>query len=278
MSYLIPRGSPKAADASAFGRELVKAARARGVPFKELERVTGVGHTSLDNYRRGLNLPKTETAIVLAETLHWPKLRAIVIRSRTATCVRTGCERTFRNEGGSRKIYCSEICRRIAENVRIAQRRNRQAGQGANGKETPARRHAEAMARMRSGLAIAEDRARMLEQAIAAMCGECEPERICRTEECLLRPFSPLPLARHHIGYPRTETRIREQAWSPARRAAFSTALVVAHAEGRIPTHSWTTADREKGIESNRRRSGADLSRAATKGWETRRARRVEAA
>jgi hypothetical protein len=100
VSFTIPPDSPKAVIAAEFGRELVKACRFRNVPLKELERVTGVGHTALDHYRRGTVLPKTEAAQALARTLDWPRLAEIIIRARTFPCARTGCDRTFRNDTG----------------------------------------------------------------------------------------------------------------------------------------------------------------------------------
>lgn len=229
MTFTIPANSPKAAPAAAFGRELVKAVTVRAVPLKELERATGVGHTSLDNYRRGLILPKTEVALTLAATLDWPRLREIVLEARTRTCHRRACPRSFRNEGGNRKIYCSEMCRRIAENERVTSRRLRQAGQ--TGSERPARN---AVERMRSGLAIAEDRSQMLAQAIGAMCVGCEPEGICRTADCPLRPFSPLPLGRHDVGEARTGFQVRSDSWTPARRERLSATTAAAWADGRI--------------------------------------------
>lgn len=230
MTALIPADSPKAVRAAAFGRELERAVRTRGVAFRELERTLGVGHTSLDNYRRGLSLPKCEKAALMAEVLDWPRLAALVVEARTATCARHGCGRRFRNEGGSPKRYCGEPCRRIAENVRIASRRARQAGQTGS-----ARSRSAEVRRLRSGLAIASDQLAIAVAAIAAMCAECEPEGRCRTPDCPLRAHSPLPLAtREATRQVRTTLEVREASWSPERRRRQSETTSRYHAEGRM--------------------------------------------
>lgn len=217
MTFTIPEGSPKAAKAAEFGRELVRACQARDVSFNELERVAGVGHTTLDSYRRGLILPRTEPALALAEALQWPKLAELIRRFRTFPCARKGCPKTFTNDGGNQKAYCSEMCRRIAENVRMASRRARQASHTGSG-----RRAAQEIQLLKSGLRIADERNVMLVQAIEAMCHGCEPEGACRTADCPLRPFSPLPLSSREIGQPRTVAQARSESWTPERRANHS--------------------------------------------------------
>jgi transcriptional regulator with XRE-family HTH domain len=226
VTFTIAPGSPKAVKAAAFGRELVKACRARDIPLKELERVTGVGHTSLDNYRRGLILPKVEVAQALAAALEAPGLARMIIEARTFVCRRSGCRRTFRNDTGAPRKYCSESCRRIAENVRIAATRARSHGQTRD-----ARSKEHQIRRLRGGLAIADERARLVDDAIAAMCAECEPEGVCRTEACPLRAFSPLPLEGRRLrAAPRTEFRIRSDSWTPARIAKHGATMRAVHA------------------------------------------------
>lgn len=213
MTFTIPAGSPKAAKAAAFGRELVKACQARGIPLKELERATGVGHTSLDNYRRGLSLPKLEVARSLATALDAPALARMIVAARTFDCARAGCGRTFRNDTGAPRRYCSDSCRHIAENVRLAARRARSHGQTGDGRAKEAQ-----VRRLRAGMAIADERGRLLEDAIAAMCAGCEPEGVCRDTACPLRPFSPLPIEIHPLrSQPRTEFAIRSASWTPER-------------------------------------------------------------
>lgn len=225
MSFTISPDSPKAAQAAAFGAELVKACAARGVPLNELERAAGVGHSSLDNYRRGLLLPKLEKAVALAEALDWPKLRTMVERFRTATCARAGCGRRFRNEGGGPKRYCSSMCQRIAESLRIASRRARQAGQAEAAGRSAGKRRADQRRQLLSAVRIADERAEVQGLAIDAMCRGCEPEGACRTPDCPLRPFSPLPLAQRDATVARTVREIRSRSWTPERRERFRESL-----------------------------------------------------
>lgn len=220
MTYVIPPGTPKAVKAAAFGRELVKACRRRSVPLKELERVTGVGHTSLDNYRRGLILPKVEVARALAAALNWPHLAEMIVAARTFACARPGCRMIFRNDTGAPRRYHNEMCRRIAENLRQGQRHERSAGQtGSNSSR------AFAMRKLKSSVAIADEQTELLQGAIAAMCSSCEPDGICKLEDCPLRPFSPLPLGLHNQrAEPRTEFAIRSAARSRPDVVAKATA------------------------------------------------------
>lgn len=212
MTYTIPAGSPKAASAAAFGRELLRAIQARSVPRNELWRATGIGRTALDNYRTGASLPRIEAAAALAAVLDWPKLVEIVRAARTKACKR--CGRPFSNDGGNlgAKRYCSIACRNAAKQEQIASTRLRQAGylesraSGLGGS-----REREAVKRLRSGLRIAEEQTRDLRAAIDAMCGDCEPMGSCRTPACPLRPFSPLPIAVHDVSDARSRADIRRE-------------------------------------------------------------------
>ncbi len=268
MTFTIPPGTPKAVKAAAFGRELVKACRSRNVPLKELERVTGVGHTSLDNYRRGLVLPKVEVARALAATLDWPRLASMIAAARTFECARKGCLRTFRNDTGAPRKYCTEMCRRIAENLRQAAARNRRAGQhdARAGVWMSGPRAGEPQ--LRAALRLADEQAALMDDAIAAMCAGCEPEGVCRTADCPLRPYSPLPLEAHCIGEPRTLDRIRTDSWTPARRERFMAGLQarwadpaehVAQSERSLRYHAehpeW--ADRMRALAARRAGGGA---------------------
>ncbi len=235
MTFTIPAGSPKAASAAAFGRELSKALTARGVPRNELWRATGIGRTALDNYRVGASLPRTEAAAAIASALDWPILLEIVRLARQRPCQR--CGTTFRNESGNMgaKRYCSVACRETAANERLSIRRTRQAGQTDS-----AKRRYQALARLRSGMRIVEARASDQAAAIAAMCRDCEPQGACRTPDCPLRAYSPLPLTVHRSHDPKT----RDQAlairtakrWTPAARERHGELTRRMHAEGRIPS------------------------------------------
>ncbi len=230
MTHIIPAGSPKAASAAAFGRELLRAMTTRSVPRNELWRSTGIGRTALDNYRTGSSLPRTETAAVLASVLDWPKLIEIARAARTKACRR--CSRAFTMESGNlgAKRYCSTACREAQAQDTIAATRTRQAGQTDDN-----RRRYQALARLRSGIRIAEEQTAALRDAIDRMCGDCEPVGLCRTPECQLRPFSPLPIAVHRSGDPRTAFQVRRDSFTPARRAAQSERTRQMHVDGVIP-------------------------------------------
>lgn len=221
MTYTIPADTPKAAKALAFGREMVKAIRARDIPLKEVARAAGVGHTAIDHYRQGSAMPKTATAHAIAEVLDWPKLARIIEEARTFVCARPGCSRTYRHDGGGPRKYCTPACTQQAENQRMASRRLRQAAQTGDG-----RHRAAGIAQLRSAARIADERAQMAEGAIAAYCRECEPEGLCRLADCPLRAFSPLPLAtREGSGRPRTHAEIRletDRKAAPGRSATMT--------------------------------------------------------
>lgn len=221
MTHTIPPGSPKAVKALAFGREMVKAMRARDIPLKEVAKAAGVGHTALDHYRTGSILPKTATGLAIADVLDWPKLARIIEAARTFVCARPGCGRTYRHEGGSPRKYCTPSCAKQAAVQRIASTRLRQAGQTGDG-----RHRAAAIARLRSAARIADERAVVAETAIAAYCRECEPEGLCRVADCPLRALSPLPLAtREGTGQTRTRAQIRAELnrkAAPAKSASMT--------------------------------------------------------
>lgn len=216
MTYTIPPESPKAVKAAAFGRELMRACVARDVTLKEIERSCGIGHTTLWNYRFGRSLPRVEMATTLAVSLDWPRLRDLVVEARTRTCRRSGCRVAFINDIGSEaRRYCSPACGQIAVNLKQAQTRARAAGQTGSHQAKRAQ-----IQRLRSGLRIADDRARSLGEAIAEMCRECEPDGLCRMPLCPLRECSPLPLATHGHpdARPHTALENRRRGWTPERR------------------------------------------------------------
>lgn len=282
MTYTIPPTSAKAAPAMAFGQEMMRALQARGIPRLELARTVGIGRTALDHYRTGSVLPKTATARAIASVLDWPKLARIVEESRTGPCARPSCGQRFRNDGGSPKKYCSPACVRIAQEQRIAETRNRQAG----ATDKAAYRTA-AMKRLKSAVRIADERAEAAQAAIAAMCAGCEPEGLCRDAVCPLRPFSPLPLLEGELGIPRTLVAIQRASWTPERATLVAAGSARRWAKpGERARQSERTAAMHAAMtpeerEAWRRKVGlaqkqpAERSRIATAGAATKRARRV---
>ena len=282
MTFTLPPGSPKALKAQVFGRELVRACRARDVGLNELARSIGIGHTALDHYRTGSVLPKTATAHAMAEVLDWPRLAEIIELARTFICDRPGCERTYRHEGGGPRKYCSTDCVRLAETQRMASRRIRQVAHKDDG-----RLRAAAIAQLRSATRIADERAMAAEIAIGAYCNGCEPEGLCRMAECPLRAFSPLPLVTHAVARrPLTNAEIRVESarkaapkrsvamtryWSdPAKRTAQSERSRAWHGSRTPEEHeAWVRS----ATEGQRARPPRDRAAAAQKAWATRRAR-----
>lgn len=76
---------------------------ARKVGAKRLSAAIQTGTSSVAVWRNGDNLPRTDTAQRLADTLNWPKLLTIAREGRTGHCER--CGEPFINEGGSPKRF-----------------------------------------------------------------------------------------------------------------------------------------------------------------------------
>lgn len=159
-------GSARKGHAERFGRELAEAMRTRGVGRRTLSAATGISQSSILNYRAGTNLPRHETAIALADSLGWPKLEDLSQEARTGRCVVDG--RSFLNEGGAPKIYCSTGCQDVAQKMKG---------------DTP-----------RRVLAVRfERRLAVIQQAVEAFCRSCQPGGYCKDSACELRGVSPLP-------------------------------------------------------------------------------------
>lgn len=160
-------------------------------PFHLFKQVGG-GYSSFmfDSWLHGRALPRLDRAIKLADALDWPALAEITRQGRTGVCQREGCDRTFVTEGGKSRMYCSPRCYKIAHEYGLgyAHAERKKVG-GAQ---------AELLKQAAEGRA-ARDELSELRRAVAAMCGECEPEGYCRTAACPLRVSSPLPLARAEI-------------------------------------------------------------------------------
>lgn len=221
VSHPIPPGTPKALVAARFGAELRRAIDARHTSIKALERITGIDDNTIDTYLHGLNLPRTEKAAVLAETLRWPRLLAMVVEARTGRCERPGCPLTFRNDAGLPRKYCSAACQAQAQALRTASTRARQAGQTGDAK----RRYQE-VAQLRSAVRIGDERLVVLMDAISRFCAACEPGGVCHESACALRSASPLPLDEgHDAGEPETVAVARKRVHSPTARAKRSAAM-----------------------------------------------------
>lgn len=170
MTVPLSPDSARRRHALRFGALLDATLKARGIGHDSLGRqVGGLGNSSIHNWVRGINLPRLETALRIAEALDEPRLADIVRQARTGAC--ETCGAAFLNEGGTPKRFCSEPCKVV-----------RNAMRGG----TPTRERA----------IVAERRLALFRDAVAAYCAGCSPEGLCRDAGCALRPVSPLTLAR----------------------------------------------------------------------------------
>ena len=266
MTVPLSPGSPRLALARVFGEELDRAMRTRKIGAKTLAPQTGQAVSAIGNWRAGLNLPRYDSALRLAEALSWPKLADIARKARMGTCER--CGREFVNEGGAAKRYCSQSCRQVDAQLRqpshgsvlahqvTAAAEARLAG-APEGETLPA--ILDALRSWRSSDARrvqrtdAQQRALTAHQAaVEAMCRSCEPEGRCRTSACALRPVSPLPLVR--LGEPVLDGPAQRAAgaWAPEHREHQLAAIRVANAE------RWSRpGERERQSEASRARIAA---------------------
>lgn len=168
MSYLIGAGSTKVDRAIRFGRELERAMAKRAVGRRVVARAIGSSDTSVMYWRTGRMLPRIETADRLAEALQWPRISSLARELRRKSCL--VCEVAFVDDSGSdNRTYCSPGCQRVKEKGRVGADRRQRA-------------------------AVAERRLVVVQRAVEAYCLACEPDGRCRTDDCQLRPASPLPL------------------------------------------------------------------------------------
>ncbi|MGV0985015.1 MAG: helix-turn-helix domain-containing protein [Limnohabitans sp.] len=229
MSFTITPDSPKALAAKTFGRELEKAAAARNVSWRELERQTGLGRSSLSNYRHGALLPKTEAAYALATVLGWPKLRDLIDAARQYRCQNPLCGRMYRNDTGAPNRYCSRTCRDAVASAKAAKSRANTAGNlermGLPGRRT----RSEADRDRRAAVRLTREEIRLYAACVEAFCRACEPEGMCRDAECDLRPVSPLPEALHPLGDVRSKAEIGNGSWSPERHAKHRDMMIERH-------------------------------------------------
>jgi transcriptional regulator with XRE-family HTH domain len=206
----IAPGSSRSVAAQAFARELRKAMTARKASAVRLAEASGCMKSSINSWRAANNLPQPATAARLAEALDWPKLLAISTDARRKRCPRCGASYVDATGAGNRQ-FCSADCRLVDSQLRKpapaialhdavrAATDARLAGE-AERRTLPATLDAlhayEAAARRQRDRVDAQDRRlRALVASVEAMCGGCEPEGLCRTTDCPLRPFSPLPVA-----------------------------------------------------------------------------------
>lgn len=272
MTVPLSPGSARMAAAKRFATALRAAMARRKVGTKRLAEATGCAPSAISNWRAAANLPTTATAARLAEVLGAPALVRIAEDGRRLVCAR--CGRSWVHQGGGPARFCSADCREIhAQLARPAAGTELAAAVGA---ALPAARAGglvdwaleTALARYvgrESRRAVRRDRLSATLDAtralIDAMCRSCEPDGVCRTADCPLRPASPLPLG----GDVRTRP-IREVvgAWGPSHRER-TLAAVRAASEAR-----WSRpGERERAGEQHRARH-AGLSEEEQAAWRQR--------
>jgi transcriptional regulator with XRE-family HTH domain len=158
---------------AAFGAILRRTMADRGVDVRALASALDMDASSVVDWRRGVRLPRVESAAAIADALSAPVIAEAVVRQRTMQCALCGRDFLFNNVGGRRRRYCSQDC-------------------GANAWNSERRRVTEkdwgmVHTRWRS-------RYQKAQAAIEAFCRSCEWDGICKTPDCELRAVSPLPL------------------------------------------------------------------------------------
>lgn len=189
-------------------------------------------HSIVDRYKRGRILPRLGQAAELAEALAWPELVEIVREYREGVCPidgrtfvndggsakvycglrcqaeaarRRAVEQRMRRveaegtEGDPGKILALRVEREL-EMARANERRRVGRSGKASGGYVSRRELRVALVEFATGMKGRQQKARKFTQkqldlhqmTVEAMCNACEPEGLCRTAECPLRPVSPL--------------------------------------------------------------------------------------
>ncbi len=131
----------------------------RGLTYNDVSRAVGVNQTSIRMFATGKTLPSLTTGAKITEAIGCEALMSALIEIRTSACALEGCGRTFVRDSHSRQVYCSAECAYYADKGVAARKRHSPEA-----------------------------------QAIDAFCRACEPEGLCRDDQCPLRAFSPLPV------------------------------------------------------------------------------------
>lgn len=232
--------SQRRSAAAKFAQSLRAAKTRRQVSNRVICEAAGIPRSSLAYFLIGRNLPTVQVAKLLADVLDEPLLVQIVLRARTVTCGRPGCSRSFVYEGGKPKVYCSEDCAQLAAKLRAGEDEFDTGGkrlyaivaaelEDARTSGRSVRRAALDVGLVAYQRADAKRHARFttyrrridgLQGSIDEMCRGCEPEGLCRTPECALRAFSPLPLEGAFSAQRRAgDLRRPEGAWGPTNRS-----------------------------------------------------------
>lgn len=143
--------------------------RERRVSSQGLAAAVGVHETTVAHWRTGADTPMLDTAARIAEELHRPALFEMVKAERTRECEECRAPFVTNSRHAARRRFCGANCQ---ERAWYRRTRSPEARFGVT----------------------ARNKLRIYQEAVAAFCAVCEPEGLCRTPSCELRPVSPLPL------------------------------------------------------------------------------------
>lgn len=253
--------SPRRLAAARFGAELRKAMTERGIGTKTLAPQCHVAPSGIAGYRLGVNLPTVEVATRLAQALEWPVLADLARNGRQSEC--RACGRKIVTEGGRPRLYCSSECQWVAtkkaagrrspgvalvESVETELQRVRDWGGTVkrSALTTAVDTFHRDSAKGRRVWDLSEKKWLDRQAAIDAMCADCEPEGLCRTPDCPLRPYSPLPLSKKHLAVDTAQP--AEGVHGPTHRPKWLAAVREANAR------RWTPEERARQAEESRQR------------------------
>ncbi len=165
---------------SPFAAPLIRAMDEQGVTSSQLAAEVGCLYTYINVLRRGEHWPSHVMAVRIAEALMAPRLAAMSLARVQRYCDVCGRGFLLRSARGKTKKRCSKRCTQTA-NQRLSAQRDAVRGER------------EKQSRIRLGV-IANTRLAEHQEAVAAFCGACEIDGLCRTPSCELRQVSPFPL------------------------------------------------------------------------------------
>lgn len=152
-----------------------KACHSKSMTLTELADEVGLATSAVYHLSRGRRTPTIKSAEAIATALDAPYLATWVVEMRKKSCV--VCGATFVDRGTTLNARCCGLpCSRT-----LRARKDRKI-------RVESHAHAAIVARRRL---------RLYSDAVIAFCRSCEPEGVCKSEDCELRSVSPLPLAVH---------------------------------------------------------------------------------
>lgn len=167
MTTALPPTSHRRIHAKKLGVHLTRLLAERGLSKRGVAAELSTSRSLLTLWCKGQSLPSLEQALELSQAIGDDRILEIVRDGRMVTCPIDGTQ--FEWRGGGPAVYCSDRCRKV--------------GAAANQRKT----RNTSIPKLEGELALLTDR-------IAAFCGSCEWDGICKTPDCELRAVSPLPL------------------------------------------------------------------------------------